>query len=102
VDKCLGTYLRRDDLSGLEFLCICGAHDILRPEEDWRLDHQPVVMTSPQATLAPYTDDFGNLRLRVAEASGPLQLQWRATVEDNGLPDQLGPMAPQAPIHDLL
>lgn len=73
----------------------------LRPEEDWRLDHQPVVMATPDATMTPYIDVFGNRRLRVAEASGPLQLQWRATVEDDGLEDQLDPMALQAPIDDL-
>ncbi|TKA96317.1 transglutaminase family protein [Cereibacter changlensis] len=72
-----------------------------RPEEDWRLEAPMPIELTPASRARPFTDAFGNRRLRVPAASGPLRMRWDAVAQDDGLPDGFDPEARCLPIDDL-
>ncbi|MDT8855723.1 transglutaminase family protein [Paracoccaceae bacterium Fryx2] len=72
-----------------------------RPEEEWRIEASGGIRLSPDSPARPFSDAFGNRRVRVAEGVGPMRLQWEAMVHDDGQPDAVDPLALPTPIFDL-
>lgn len=78
----------------------------LRPEEEQRLVSHSGLQLAPQAAVGGFIDPFGNRRLRVGKAAGPLRMHWQGVVEDDGRPDFIDPSARMMPVemlpHDVL
>lgn len=72
-----------------------------RPEENARIAHSTKLAIYPTAPLQPFTDAFGNHRIRIVAATGPLRMIWNGIATDDGQPDAVFPDAPPAPVDTL-
>lgn len=78
-------------------VCLMSVHedraaDIRVPEQTF---------TNPQVPVSTYRDLFGNRCRRLVAPAGDLTMWGDATIEDDGLPDQVLPGAREMPVPDL-
>jgi transglutaminase-like putative cysteine protease len=59
------------------------------------------IVTSPEVPIASYRDSFGNCCTRIVAPRGDIRISTDALINDDGLPDEAAPSAPQVAVEDL-